>query len=156
MNLTIKISWGKWTWEPAYLHAGSPCRHSRRGGRPAAAEEPLPDEVGVAGAAPGPRAPAEGAHVRLLRTVRARQSTSEPHATPTSIYRNRRRTWRRHAMATAMSSGRSAHLPAGAGDGESSISQFPSGLSASLRSCSCRGRGGGAVGFGSSAAARST
>lgn len=48
-----------------YLHRGR-----RRHGRwPAAAEEPLPDAVSVAGSAPGARAAAERAHVGLLRAV---------------------------------------------------------------------------------------
>jgi hypothetical protein len=53
-----------------YLHTGR-FRRFRHGGRPAAAEEALPDVVRVAGSAPGAGAAAERTHVGLLRVVRA-------------------------------------------------------------------------------------
>ena len=59
-----------------YLHTGCCCRF-RRGGRPAAAEEALPDAVGVAGGAPGAGAAAERAHVGLLRAVPSQRSQRE-------------------------------------------------------------------------------
>jgi hypothetical protein len=105
-----------------HLNTGRPLR---RGSRPATAEEALPHAVGVAGATPGSRAAAKRTHVGFLSEQAGQLSQRDQ---PSTIFRRQRGretpTWRSEAMETAMSSGRSAHRPAGAGAGESTIS-FP-------------------------------